>query len=417
MPELVLHARHEAERLRLRTNLDTVDPCDLPAVFSALAAHLGLDPEIMHKAVTPTGGEGPDPRYPALQVLIRKARRDWDGAGQKLVAAVRELLDAGKLLPLTAENEAALLELFRDHRVTITARFAGHVDDLPRLRELVRAGLVADPVKSPSVIDLAYRLGRGLRMLETHRIPTGDPPSLEEIIRQALAVELTPRDRVAMAYAQRRAAVFMRRPADQATNGVHRALTLAELGAFRRATSAAIERAEGSRQLARALRDAASEVAGHPTADREAVRRDGARAVSVEVQEAMAERTLQNDMDRVARTELHFAHAHGAYEALRDQCAEAGIKSPEVYKLAAPGACADCRRIWGPIEAPRHYALSYIEEREAAGGNFGLSRSEWGPVIGPVHPNCTEAALQLWDQALVSSIHDAAREILATYRR
>lgn len=403
--------------IRVRTNLDTVDACDLPAVFAALGAHVGFDAEALRKAATQKGGEGPDPRYPELVTLVRQARRDWDRHGKRLVAEVRRLLEAGKLLPMTAANEALLLELFRDHQVKILARFAGHVTDTPRLTRLVEAGLVDPAVTHPSLIDLSFRLGRGLHMLEVHRVKPAEAVPLERIVHDALRVELTDRDRQALGYVQRRGEVFMRRPVEQCTNAAHRALTLAELQAFRRATTDAIEKAHGHRELARALRDAASSVAAHPAADRAAVRAGGADAVTEAVQTAMANRTLQNDMERVARTELAFAHSHGAYEALRQQTAEAGIKDPEVYKFVAPRSCDDCRRIWGPPAKPTRYRLSYVEAREADGGNFDRPREDWGPTIGPVHPNCTEGPLQFWDPKLVDSINKAADEILAGYRK
>lgn len=413
----VQHAPGGEHVIHVRTNLDRVDACDIPAVFAALGAHVGFDAEELRKASTPKGGEGPDPRYPELVTLVQQARRDWDRFGKRLVREIERLLRDGKLLPMTSTNEALLLELFRDHQVAVLARFAGHTADLPRLRRLVDAGLVEPSVKQPSLIDLAFRLGRGLDMLHVHRVKPAEAVPLDRIVRDALRVELTDRDRQALAYVQRRGEVFMRRPVEQCTNAAQRALTLAELQAFRAATTNAIQKAHGHRELARALRDAASTVAAHPAADREAVREHGADAVSPAVQEAMANRTLQNDMERVARTELAFAHAHGAYEALRQQTAEAGIKDPEVYKFAAPRACNDCKRIWGPPANPTRYKLSYVEAREADGGNFDRPREDWGPVIGPVHPNCTEGPLQFYDRKLVDSINKAADEILAAYRK
>lgn len=403
--------------LRVQTNLGAVDPCDLPAIFAALGEHVDFDGEALRKAAAPRGGEGPDPRYPQLISLVKQARKDWDRFGARLVAEIRRLLDEGKLLPLTPVNEALLLELFRDHRVALVVRFAGHTEDLPRLQRLVEAGLVRPPVKQPSLIDVAFRLGRGLNAMELHRVKAPGAPPLETVIREALAVQLTPRDEKALEYARRRAAVFMRRPVDQVAMGASRVLVMSELHAFQRATADAIQGAKGHQDLARALRDAASAVAGHPVADVEAVRAGGSAAVSAAVAEAMATRTLQNDMERVARTELAFAHCWGGYEALRQQTADAGIRDPLVYKFVAPRACTDCKRIWGPPSKPRLYRLSEIEAREAEGGNFGRDRQEWGPTIGPVHPNCTEGPLAYWDQKLVASINKAADEILAAYRR
>ena len=406
----------EGHVIRVQTNLGDVDSCDLPSVFAALGAHVGFDAQALRKAATPKGGEGPDPRYPELVTLVKRARRDWDQFGQRLVREVAKLLADGKLLPMTAANEALLLELFRDHQVAILMRFAGHAAELPRLQRLIESGLVLPTVKNPSLIDLSFRLGRGLNMLEVHRVKAPQAPPIADIVRDALRVQLTPRDRQAMAYAQRRGEVFMRRPVEQATNAAQRALTLVELQAFRRVTADAIEKHHGAKELARALRDAAAEVAPHPAADREQVAEFGPAAVSAAVVDAMANRTLQNDMERVAITELAFAHSHGAYEALRQQTAEAGIADPEVYKFVAPMSCTDCKRIWGPPRNPIRYKLSYVEAREAEGGNFNLPRAEWGPCIGPIHPRCTEGPLGYYNEKLVDSINKAADEILTTYR-
>ncbi len=123
--------------------------------------------------------------------------------------------------------------------------------------------------------------------------------------------------------------------------------------------------------------------------------------------------TLTNEIDRIVRTELAFSHSWGAYRALKSQAAEnLGQGDPYVYKFASPHACDECRRIWGEPHDPIRYRLSTIEAREAAGANFRLPRAQWGPVIGPVHPHCTEGPLQLWNEVLVSAINDAADEIL-----
>lgn len=401
--------------LHVRHNLGALDSCDLPAVFAALGADLGLEAEPLRKAVGERGGEGPDPRYPELITLVRAARRDWDKSGAQLVERVQALLRAGKLLPMTAENEAALLELFRDHEVRVLARFAGyHGTDLPRYRRLVAAGLVDDTVNA-SLVDVAYRLGRGLNALELHRVKPAEAPPLADVLRAALAVPLTERDRAAVEYARRHAAVYMRRPINQCHHGLQRALTDAELGAFRAATAAAVQGGRTGYQLQQALREAAGDAAGHPAVAR--ARATAMEQLEPELVDEMSSRTLQNDMERVSRTELAFAFSSGAYEALRQQTAAAGIADPEVYKFVSPRACSDCRRIWGPPSRPKRYRLSYVEAREAAGGNFGKPRQDWGPTVGPVHPNCTEGPLAVYDEVLVGSINKAADEILAAFKR
>jgi hypothetical protein len=125
--------------------------------------------------------------------------------------------------------------------------------------------------------------------------------------------------------------------------------------------------------------------------------------------------TLVNDMRRVARTELNNAQSHGAYVGLKDALAKQGEKDPDVFKFVSVHSCIDCRRIWGEPTQPRHYKLSHIEAREAAGGNFGLPRSEWGPCIGGIHPNCTEGPLMYYAPALTDAINRSAERFMKRY--
>lgn len=389
----VVRATEEPGALRVETNLRHLDPCLHGPAFAALAQHLGYDPAPMEMALQ--GGdehEPPDPRYPWLQELIRRARKDWERWGEKLAEEVDRLLKGGALLPMTPKSEQALLDLFRDHEVEIVVQFAGRTPDRARLKDLIRRGLVSPDVEHQSYIDTAYRIGRGLEMLEPHMVPEGPPLELlKEKLRQSLAYKLTPKDERAIEYVKRQGALLMRRPAQSVGADLERVvqyhdeqrlLKPDELGVIRGAVLKSIRR-EGSGSLPRDLRDA---VKGHPS--------------------------LVNDMDRVARTELNNAHSWGAYEGLKAQLLATGVGDPEVYKFVSPYACRDCKRIWGEPSKPHRYRLSFIEAREAAGGNFGLPRGEWGPVIGTVHPNCTEGPLLYFDEALVESINRAADRFL-----
>ena len=370
--------------LRVRTNLRELEAEQIPAVISSLLEHAGCgcDHEHLAKAMLPAGGEGEDPRYSRLFKLIRHARRDWRTWGDQLVAEITRLLDAGKLLPMTSANEAVLLELLRDHELALVARITGR-PPAPRreLERLKRKGLVTPEVEHTALLAVSYRIGRGLDMLEAHRINKAPPVS--QTVGDALKVELTPRDREAMAYVQRRGAVFMRRPAANAVSEAQRVLSEAEYAPIRETLEEGVSRRWSRAKVARELQQA---VVGNPS--------------------------LTNDFDRVARTEMVFAHNHGAYMALKHQADGAGLEDPEVYKMVSPNACRECKRIWGPPGAPKRYRLSFIEQREAAGGNFRLKRAQWGPVIGPIHPNCTEGPLQIWHRDLHEAIEEAAAEVL-----
>lgn len=387
----------EGDRVRLETNLGQLDPCLHPAAFAALAQHLGYEPEPLEMAIGGGGDdhEPPDPRYPWLNTLIDRARRDWDTWGDKLTKEVSKLLKDGALLPMNARNEQALLNLFRDHQVEMVVRFAGHTPDRARLADLIKRGLVAPSIENQSYVDMAWRIGRGLEALHPHAIPEGDDDDLlKEKLRTALAYKMTPQDERALEYAKRQGAMLMRRPAEVFSSELERVvqyhderrlLKPDELGVIRSAVARSVE-GKGSGSLERDLRAA---VQGHPT--------------------------LVNDMRRVARTELTNVHSHGAYIGLKAALAAQGIADPDVFKFVSVHSCIDCRRIWGDPTKPRHYKLSYVEAREAAGGNFGLPRSEWGPCIAGIHPNCTEGPLMYYAPHLVTAIDQAAARFMKRY--
>lgn len=109
------------------------------------------------------------------------------------------------------------------------------------------------------------------------------------------------------------------------------------------------------------------------------------------------------DWRRVARTELAFAHNHGALVAMM-QRHPANATRREGEPLATPrilvfkqpqkvrylrgrlwAPCQHCYRIWyADDETPRLYPL---DDMIAGGENVGKKASEWGPTVGPTHPN------------------------------
>lgn len=225
-------------------------------------------------------------------------------------------------------------------------------------------------------------------MLEPHQLQTAPPQSLEKTIRDLVSIPLTDTERTAMAYSKKKAAVYMRRPAGVATQEIDRVLNQAEFAAIRAVEAKAIEHRWGVRKFASELADG---LEGHPT--------------------------LINDLERVARTELVNAQCAGAHAALKEQMAQAGIEDPKVYKMVSPFACRECKRIWGLPSAPIPYLLSDIEKRDLGGGNFRLPKSQWGPCIGTIHPNCTEGPLQHYDERLISDINEIAEQLAQTYDR
>ena len=390
--ELHVHARVDpaSHAVHLRSNLHRAGDAGR-AVVAALAAHVGLSGDELVKAAPE--GAGPDWRYPSLDALIERARRDWDRFGDDLVQAVVELYTDGRLYPLTPERELALRRLFEHHAAWLVVRFTGLEE--PRALEARREGVIRPADEhQPSLVEAAYRLGRGLDMLHAaahYSHPADRAAHVEAVLREAVRVPLTREDVQALRYAQRRAAVYMRAPAEDMIGGVRvtlneeeRILTAAEQQAVRRSTTRAIAERMTSSEFARVLRD---------------------------------NRTprLTNDMDRVARTELRMAHAWGAYQTLKETARNLGQADPLVYKVTGNTPCVHCRRIWGEKGSTR-YRLSEVEAWERAGGNFRKPAKDWGPTIGPVHPQCTCGPLLLYDADLHDGMIAAADEILNDWK-
>jgi len=379
------HRGHDTELRVAVSGLDGLDSCLLPSVFGALASYCGLDHEAMSKAVRPGGGEPPDPRYPEITKLIEHAWQDWTKWGQRLIDEVVKLLEQGKLLPMDAAAEQRLSDLLSMHETAWLHRVTGRHIDRATIKRLSARKLI-DPSRL-SYIEAAFRLGRSLPGLETHRLPSvaRERAPVSQALKEVAKLPLTRQDREAMAYVRRRGYVYMRRPVATATREIDRVLSDAEYKRLRGTLDLAVERRKNWQQ------------------------------VRSDLSEAVAGTTLTNDLRRVARTELMFAHNQGAAESLRTAAAAAGDSDPTVFKLVSPGACDDCRRIWGPLAAPRRYKLSEIEARNGGSGNFGLPRRLWGPTIGPVHPNCTEGPLQYWaGQKAFDRVKDIADAISRT---
>jgi hypothetical protein len=365
----------------IKSNLTRLDFAHYPAALGAFARHIGCDHEELRKAVQPAG-EPPDPRYPALGTLLLQARQNWFAYGDALVRLIGDMHAQGRLFPLTAINEALLRQLLAQRGASFMLTFTG------RARVNPGPPSEAHPEGAPSLLTMAFTLGYRHDMLVPHGVPANQAPEMSrivEVVRAALPA--TEKEQEAIAYVHARGELYMRRPAENAATEVERILTEAEYAAVRGATAAAVAEKRSAKQLERDLKDATTGT------------------------------SLTNDMERVARTELAFAHNFGAYKKLKRQAAEIGEDDPLVYKLVSPFSCTECRRIWGPAKDPRHYRLSFIEQRERDGGNFRRPVREWGPVIGPVHPNCTEGPLMFYRRDLVQAIDEAVTAFLAAGKR
>ncbi len=383
--EFYVHGDVDGGEVYLRTNLRGHPFA--PDIARALSAHLGASEQLV-KADDPTTNR--DWKYPDLDVLIMKARRDWVRWGLDLVKAIERLYADGKLYPLTPEREAVLQGLFADHQAWLTVRFTG-------LRDLLPAPKDADGYQAPSHIEAAYRLGKGLDMLDAalhYRAdaPGAEPRTTEDVLRAALEIPLTAQDVHAMQYAQRRAGIYMSRPGTALRDEITRTLSAEERHVAEETNTKAAQ-GKGPAATPGGLTEAQSAVI--QAATETAVAERMSTTTFARRLRDLADATLTNDMDRVARTELRFAHAYGAYRKLKDQAAEAGSTDPLVYKLTSMTACAHCVRIWGRKGSIR-YRLSEIEAWERDDGNFKKKASQWRATIGPIHPNCTCGTLLLY---------------------
>lgn len=338
--------------------------------------------------------ERPSPLTPELNTLIEAAMRDWRAWAAALADAVAKLVTKdgtaalGKLSDSTREKLAALYDL---HATELQLRMTGTAAD-PRLVRKALEGPTSGTLRpyvgpeGSSRLVTAYRVGRAHDPVSpTARDVERKPATMADVIKRASAKALTKEDEAALEFIQRRGAEYMRRPIQTAIQQVERTLSDAEARVVRGAVETGRTEKMGYKRLARELRDA---MQGNPT--------------------------LTNDMERVARTEAAFAGHAGALATLEEQAKAAGQgEDPEVYKFASPNACVNCLRIWGPNSNPTRYRLSEVR----AGSNFGKPPAQWGPTIGPTHPNCTCPPIALYMPDVMSKTQQVLERLDRRYGR
>lgn len=373
--------------LVIRTDWDAMPGHQLGAAVDALCAHLGCHPEAMRKA-------GPlrervDPRFGELAVLIAHATDNWAHWGKRLAERVVDLVEHVNLFPIGVETQRALRSLFDDHRAALQVSLGAPAIASQRLARLQDAHLLSPLLtEAGGGLEIAYRLGKGLDTLRLHELPVRvDPPPFAQAVALARTVPLTETDRHAIRWAQTRAGELIRRPVETAAGKMAVRLGDEEIGSIRHAVAGHIAAGEARQNLVHDL------------------------------QEAVKGTAISNDLERIARTELAAAHNFGAYVKLKEQAKAAGIDDPQVYRTASINACEHCKRIWGPPTKPKIYRLSLIEAREAAGGNVGVPSEHWGPVIGPVHPNCLCGPVALWHPSFGDAVSRAAEEVIKKFGR
>lgn len=331
---------------------------DLPEHIRGYLAHFFVAP--MGKAEQ---SEFPDPRWPQIAELVDEAHRVWDRWTTALLDDLGEVVVTGAHDPETAER---LHMAFRRHAAGVLGAFAGVTYDPLVTLSLVRPTLAKAEPKGPTLppdyastalVTMAVGLGLGAD-------PTRERTEGE---RTVPVVPLTAAQLEAVRYAQARAGVYMRKPVDS----LH-----AELAASFAARGISMDRRELSPAEQRTIGD---------TVARAIMQGRGAMQLAADLRAAAVDTAMVNNMLRVARTELQFAMSHGAYTEVKRRTEGT---DPTVYRMAAPGACKECRRILGVGAGAIRYKLSEIEAWDAAGGNFGKPAAEWRATIGPIHPAC-----------------------------
>lgn len=338
--------------------------CDEHVALGVLVG-LGFEGEELHKALVPAlapAPRGPDPRFPSLHLILDMALDIWRAGHEEIEAAIKRFALGGDLFPFTPTRERSWRIALQDIRRGWLLKLAGF-DPAPG----------SDPVEpvTPSTVALAWRAGRTRDPWN----PTGRSPERE--LAEARAYKPTKTDLAALDYVQRRAGSYLTVPTNTVIEMATRPILLEHHQRFQEAVRGGLDPKQTHARMGQA------------------------------VAEALQGSALNNEVERVVRTEQAFAQGDGAKVALREAATRAGMADPWVWKAVRKNACVHCRRIWGRPGNARRYRLSEIEARDAAGGNVGLPAAEWGPVSGPVHPNCTEGPLQLHDDKVLAAVNAA----------
>ncbi len=337
-------------------------PRHLELVVGTALLHGDEDADLVPLAKAVDDGEDVDPGWPQFRALLGESLQPWRAWQRWLLEQLGRLELRRGRNPVIA---GAVRDVLRRHEVGVIAATTGATLDEDTADELVASGDLPANYPTTALVPQAFTLGLGADPDEVRAPGRVTSPRLPT----------TPQELGALSYARSRAAVYMRRPVDSLHRAVSGVLTQEGVDLDPRRLSAD-ERAVVANIIERGLQEKLS-----------------SRQLATRLRDETAGTTLANEMERVAKTELSYALTHGAYAALKSKLRPG--EDPEVYKQASPDACDDCRRIWGPLKDPVRYRLSYVEAREAAGGNFRLPRKQWGPTIGPIHPRCFPAGTRI----------------------
>lgn len=359
--------------LHVHTSLGGLDGGHRRAVLAALAEDNGLT---LAKAKKPESDLF-DPRFPDLEPLARASVSSWNRWSNWLADALQKLLRP-KRPPITDPAGAeALRDVFEQHAAGVQVALTGTA---PGARpEVMRVVREVEPVKV-APIEAAVRLA--VARPSTGEIEPRSARSLFEVERAVEQVKLTPAEVAASEAAAARAAVNLRRPVVALQIQAERALREGESRSIRDALSRSIEDRATHEETKRAVLD------------------------------AIVGTDLTNDVNRIVRTELAAAACDGALETLlRDARALGMGDNPQIYKLASPYACTDCKRIYGEPGKPVVVHLDDVRRNS----NFGKKPKDYAWTVGPLHVNCLCPPPMLYQDKLHALATAAAARLAARY--
>lgn len=349
---------------RIETNIHKADPCIQVSALNEVIKHLGFHPVEFYKSVWDGNDVGDFVLKPLLE-LVELARNDFQRYGERLIKALQELFDQGKMFPMDAKKIKGLNEVFDAHRDAFLIRFAGPRRDETRLNQLKVLGLISK--EHIDYIGIAFRVGLTAPILRVIADQRGHEkvPTLKEMVKHATDLPLTPMEERALHYVQMRGAEYLRPILDGFSGAIRQDILEWERRMVREETTRGIKERLPIFQVGREMR-----------------------------KRSMAEANPSGrDFERVARTEVINAYSHGTFEEIKSKYQDVPLKEIFVFKHIARSACKHCQRIWGNPPKYNYYRLSTVEANES---NYGKNPEDWIAQVGTIHPNCTEGGLQVW---------------------
>lgn len=221
------------------------------------------------------------------------------------------------------------------------------------------------PKDSPSLIDDAFILGKVIQMLQENDIRSMTYDQLKEKARE-----------YALSEVERNSLQFSRVNAARYVTGLGQKMSGALLAAI----------------------NLASQTVNLQVAERNLIKDKVAQAILNQQTRGQlvselghATEDWKRDWQRLAHTELWNAKLQGeVITILQGGSIYSNTKRGDtnVFRRPAPNACNHCKRLYLDSDGvtPKVFTLSYLIQN---GTNVGKKVSDWQPITGTTHPNCT----------------------------